>query len=134
MRSDQLDKAVFKVIANKRKLFFIINFFSVVLFGGLTFPINSLNDFMFSVSMLIVYFYLGFIFCGLYDKKPLVVFFSTFILNLLGLTWRVLLEWGEHALTRDLTVLNVGIHLIFIPLYITLIYLTVQQLKNKKKH
>ena len=54
------------------------------------------------------------------------------ILNAIGLLFRVLLEWGEYSMVRDLTVLNVGGYLIFIPILVTVSYTSIS-IYNRSK-
>jgi len=70
--------------------------------------------------MIVMYFDIAHIFYALYNKRTLFVFCCTFVLNSIGLVCRILLEWGEVSIQRDLTTLNAGIHLIIIPMIITI--------------
>ena len=119
-----------ELIARKRKSFILFNYFWLVSLGGLIFPI-SFSYPIYLLVLIVGYFFIGFIFLGLYEKRTFVVFLSAFVLNGIGLSWRVFLEWGEFSMTRDLTVTNVGVHLTAIPIYILLVYLVLQKLSSK---
>ena len=110
------------MVEKKRKSFSILTFAFIIFFGCVSFPINIAEDNSFWLFMLIPYFYIAIILYGLYKKRPLFVFSITFLLNSLGLLCRVLLEWGEYSMTRDLTQLNVGLYLILIPALVIFIY------------
>lgn len=110
------------MVEKKRKHFSILTYVFIIFFGCVSFPINIAKDNSFWLFMLIPYFYIGIILYGLYKKRPLFVFSITFLLNSLGLLCRVLLEWGEYSMTRDLTKFNVGLYLILIPVLVMFIY------------
>lgn len=117
-----------------RKKIFTFTLIWMVLLGGLLFPIKFVQFIPLYVGMLVVYFYIAYMLFGLYEKRPLLMIFYAFIFNSIGLLWRVLLEWGEYSMIRDLTMLNVMIFLISIPLYITLVYLVIQRLIGRNKN
>lgn len=119
----------FEEITRKRKRFIIWNFLFILIIGGLMFPLSFTKDFSLLIITLVGYFFVGFIFVGLYEKRPFVVFSFTFLLNVIALSWRVFLEWGEVSMVKHLTFMNVGIFLTFIPLYVTIVFLVLQQIK-----
>lgn len=123
-----------ELVEKNRKLFILIVYISLVFIGGFIFPISIANLFPLVILMvtLISYFFVSFIFAGLYKNRPFLVLGSTFILTLIGLIGRVILEWDEFSLITNLNALNVGIHLSFTPLILTLFYLVIQKFLNKK--
>lgn len=137
---DDMEK-LYEVIQKKRKKVTAITYAYIVFNGCWLFPIFPINispyrDFLFWVlrlEMLVVYFYIAHIFYGLYNKRPLFVFCSTFVLNSIGLLCRVILEWGEYSITRDLTPLNTGIDLILIPVLVTVFYVLLPLLNHAKR-
>lgn len=124
----------FERINRNRKKIFTFTLIWMVLLGGLLFPIKFVQFIPIYIGMLVVYFYIAYMLFGLYEKRPLVMIFYAFIFNSIGLLWRVLLEWGEYSMIRDLTILNVMIYLISIPLYITLVYLVLQRLIGRNQN
>ena len=124
----------FEMINRNRKKVFTFTFGWMVLIGGLLFPIRLTQYIPLSIAMLVVYFYIGLILFGLYEKRPLVMILCTFIFNSIGLLWRIFLEWGEYSMIRDLTILNVTIYLISIPLYIMVVYLVLKRLNGSNKN
>ncbi|WNB90951.1 hypothetical protein [Bacillus sp. NEB1478] len=127
-----MSTATVEMIKSKRKMVLLFNYIWMVLLGGVLFPIGFQDDLLFSISMLAPYFYMGYIFSVLYEKKIFVVFLSAFLLNGIGLFWRVLLEWGEDSMIRDLTAWNAGIFLISIPLFITIVSYFLQSVSRHK--
>ncbi|MGP4071071.1 hypothetical protein ACTWQB_00780 [Piscibacillus sp. B03] len=126
-----MNQSLLDQIADKRNMFLVINYALLILYGGLTFPVTSLNDFLYIALIIFIYVLSSVIFYGLYSETSLVtIFFTIFLLNVLGLSWRVLLEWGEHSLMANLTILNISIHLISIPLFVALGFYIIQQ-KNR---
>ena len=122
-----------KLIEDNRKAFMFSNYIFLVLYGGITFPTIYSSDLIFISTMIVSYVYLSVIFCGLFDRNPVVVFSLAFLFNLVGLSLRVILEWGEYSMTRSLNILTVGFHLIIVPLFILLIYLIWPKIKVKTK-
>ena len=68
------------------------------------------------------YFYLGVCFYGLERENTLKVFSKVFVLNIIGLICRILLEWGESSMMKALTILNVSIFIIVIPIFVALVH------------
>lgn len=123
----------FEMINRNRKKIFTFIFVWMVLIGGLFFPIRLTQYIPLSLGMLVFYFLVAYFLLGLYEKRPLVMIFFVFLFNSIGLLWRVILEWGEYSMNRDLTIFNVAVHLISIPLYITGVYLVLRRLNGKNK-
>lgn len=123
----------FEMINRNRKKIFTFTFVWIVLNGGLFFPIKLTQYIPLSIGMLVFYFYIAYLLLGLYEKRPLMMFFWVFLFNSIGLLWRVILEWGEYSMNKDLTIFNVAVHLISIPLYITGVYLVLRRLNEKNK-
>lgn len=122
-----------ELISSNRKQIIIFNCLWIVLIGGIMFPINLVSDFLLMIPILVFYFFVAYLFFVLFEKRSLVLFPLTFILNLIGLSCRFLLEWGEYPITSDFTILNVSIHLISFPLYITIINLLFYRSKTREK-
>lgn len=123
-------------IAIKRKMFTVMVYAWIVFFGCCMFPINMSRiseDLLFGLLILVAYYDMADIFYGLYKKRPLFVFCSTFLFNTIGLLFRILLEWGEYSITRDLTSLNVWIYLILIPVLVTVFYIRITTIEPWKK-
>lgn len=133
MSKDSGLEKLFLKIEKKRKPVIVITYIYIIFIGCFLFPISISKDSAYLFLMLISYFYIGIIFYGLYKKRPLFVFITTFLLNSMGLLSRVLLEWEEYSITRDLTQFNVGVYLTIIPLFITFIYCIIP-IMRKVKH
>ncbi|MFJ5770143.1 hypothetical protein [Psychrobacillus sp. NPDC093180] len=129
-----MNKTDFEWITRNRKKVFTFTFGWMVLFGGLFFPIGLTQYIPLSIAMLVVYFYIGYILFGLFEKRPIVMILFAFIFNSIGLINRILLEWGEYNMIRDLTIFNVTIYLMSIPLYITVVYLVLKRLNGRNKN
>ena len=130
-RNDDFDKILLS-IEKRRKTFTTIAYVYIVFIGCFMFPIRIGQDNSFLVDMLIGYFYLTIVLYALYRKRALFVFSITFLLNAIGLLCRVLLEWGEYTITRDLTQLNVVVYLVAIPLVVIFIYSLIPILRRAK--
>lgn len=128
-----MNKTDLEMINRNRKKIFTFTF-GMVLIGGLFFPIRLTQYIPLSIGMLVFYFFVAYMLFGLYERRPLVMIFSVFIFNSIGLLWCVILEWGEDSMIRDLTIFNVAVHLISIPLYITGIYLVLRRLNGKNRN
>jgi len=105
-----------------------IVFFYLVFSGSLTFPI-SLSIFLplvIFIATVISYFFVSYMFVALYKNRPFFVLGLTFIFNLIGLLFRVILEWGEFSLMQELNAINVVTFLIFAPLVVLLFYTLIQ--------
>jgi len=113
---------IYDLIAVNRKLVIVITYAYIAISGYFSFPINTEKRFLLLVLIFILYFYIAHILYGLYKKRTLYVFCSTLLLNSIGLLCRVLIEWGEYSITRNLTPVNIGIHLISIPVFMTVVY------------
>lgn len=131
-KNNDLEKLLL-AIDKKRKFFIVIAYIYIIFFIGFcSFPITMSKHNPSSFLMLITSFYMSIIFYGLYKNRPLFVLITTFLLNSIGLLGRVLLEWGEASMTRDLTQLNVGLHLTIIPVLITFIYCLIPRIRKAK--
>ncbi|MER2009511.1 MAG: hypothetical protein ABS939_18925 [Psychrobacillus sp.] len=128
-----MNKTDLEMINRNRKKIFTFTF-GMVLIGGLFFPIRLTEYIPLSIGMLVFYFFVAYMLFGLYERRPLVMIFSVFIFNSIGLLWCVILEWGADSMIRDLTIFNVAVHLISIPLYITGIYLVLRRLNGKNRN
>lgn len=126
-----MDVKNFERIATKRKTFTTISYFTLVFLGIMLFPLNTSGYSPLFLSSLVGYFYIGMIFSGLYGGRAARVFTIAFLLNGIGLCGRILLEWGEYSLMRDLTTFNVGLYLISIPSFIVILYLFVERVKKR---
>lgn len=133
-----MNQTDFEMINKNRKMIFLFIFIELVIVGGCFFSIRITTYFPSSIIGLFVLlagnFFVAWMFFGLYSKRPIRVIFYSFLFNALALCWRVLLEWGEYSMTRDLTVFNVTVFLLFIPLYITVVYLIIRRLYNRNQH
>ncbi len=77
----------------------------------------------------------AFIFTLIKDKNYIAMYFITFILTCLGMIFRYILEYGEVSNTRDFTIFNILITLIFMPILVMLITLLIEKalsIKNTK--
>lgn len=92
MSKDSGLEKLFLKIEKKRKPVIVITYIYIIFIGCFLFPISISKDSAYLFLMLISYFYIGIIFYGLYKKRPLFVFITTFLLNSMGLLSRVLLE------------------------------------------
>ncbi|WP_317367151.1 hypothetical protein [uncultured Tyzzerella sp.] len=75
------------------------------------------------------------IFTLIKNKNYLLMYFITFILTCLGMVCRYILEYGEVSNTRDFTIFNILITLIFMPILVMLITLLIEKalsIKNTK--
>lgn len=121
----------FQRIAAKRKTCLAITYFFLFYFGVMLFPINEVKYLPLLLGIPLGYFYVGLLFAGLYDGKPLLVFLTTFLLNVIGLSARVSLEWGEHTLMSDLTLLNISLYVMSIPAYVVVMYIILERVKRR---
>lgn len=121
-KDDQGFKPLYQKIRKHEKPSKIIVYGYVIFFGCFIFPLSITRDFSFLFLQLMGYFYLAVCFFGLESEDTLKVFRNVFVLNIIGLLFRVLLEWGEHSMMKALTVLNIGIFIIFIPSLIAFIH------------
>ena len=114
-----------EMIANNKFIKYIV-FFYLVFTGALIFPISLSNFFPLLIATVISYFFVSYIFVALYKHRPLLVLGLTFIFNLIGLLFGVILEWGEFSLTQELNAINVVTFLIFCPMVVLLFYTLIQ--------
>ena len=132
---------LYQCVHQKRKLVLVISYAYIIFISCCLFPIVQTNTQVYqNISLwlvrlltITVYIDIANLFYGLYEKRPLFVFCFTFVLNAIGLFCRIFLEWGEATITRDLTPLNVGIHLFMIPIFITIVYMKSPLLNHKKR-
>lgn len=131
---------LYKLIHKRRKSATVIIYGYIIFISCFVFPILPTNIqsypdllvWLVRLQVMAVYFYVAHALYGLYKERSLFVFCSTFIFNSIGLLCRVLLEWGESSMVRDLIPFNVGIHLLLIPIFITIVYTKVPILNYKK--
>ncbi|MGM7683308.1 hypothetical protein ACSVDA_14260 [Cytobacillus sp. Hm23] len=116
------------LIQKRKKLFWFITIFYIVFNGCFMFPINrgvintegSLDSFLFVV--IIAYVAIAAFFVGLLRKKVLTVFLITFFLNVVGMGFRYILEYGEVSNTVNFITSNIFFSVLVIPLFVTLVY------------
>ena len=134
---------LYKLIHKKRKQVTVIIYIYITFISCFVFPILPTNIqpypdllvlliWLVRLQVIAGYFYVAHVFYGLYKDRFLFVFCSTFIFNSIGLLCRILLEWGESSMVRDLTPLNIVIHLFLIPIFITIVYIKSPILDHKK--
>jgi len=75
------------------------------------------------IQMIYVCYLVGGFIRKLYPNRKSHVVITFFVMNLIGFSFRLWIEWGESSLMRDLTIRNIAIHLILIPLVIVVAYL-----------
>ena len=121
-KDDNGFEPLYRKIKEHEKVSKVIVYLYFIFFGCFTFPISITRDLSFIFLQLMGYFYLGVCFFGLERENTLKVFVKVFALNLVGLIFRIILEWGEHSMMKALTISNVIIFIIVIPLFIALIH------------
>ena len=117
------------------KLSKYIVFIYLVFIGSQIFPIRISNFYhlLVLIATVISYFFVSYMFIALYKHRPLLVLGLTFIFNLIGLLFRIILEWGEFSLMQELNAINVVTFLIFCPLVVLLFYTLIQHFYINKK-
>lgn len=134
---------LYELIHKRRKRVTVIIYIYIIFISCFVFPILPTNTQPYpDLLVLLIWlvrlqviagdFYAAHVFYGLYKDRSLFVFFSIFIFNSIGLLCRILLEWGESSMVRDLTPLNIVIHLFLIPIFITIVYRRAPILNHKK--
>lgn len=115
-------KPLYRKIKENEGISKIIIYLYFVFLGCFTFPLSTTRELSFIFLQIMGYFYLGVCFYGLERENTLKVFRKVFVLNIIGLFSRILLEWGEHSMVKALTLFNVSIYIIVIPSFIALIH------------
>lgn len=121
-KDDKGFKPLYQKIKEHEKVSKMIVYLYFIFFGCFIFPLSVARDLSFIFLQLMGYFYLGVCFYGLERENTLKVFGKVFVLNIIGLISRILLEWGEHSMVKALTISNVIIFIIIIPSFIALIH------------
>jgi len=121
-KDDKGFKPLYKKIKEYEKVSKMIVYLYFVFFGCFLFPLSFSRDFSFIFLQIMGYFYLGVCFYGLERENTLKVFSKVFLLNIIGLICRILLEWGESSMMKALTILNVSIFIIVIPIFVALVH------------
>lgn len=121
-KDDNGFKPLYRKIKEHEKVSKVIVYLYFIFFGCFMFPLSITRGLSFIFLQLMGYFYLGVCFYGLERKNTIKVFGKVLVLNIIGLIFRILLEWGEHSMVKALTIPNVIIFISVIPLFIALIH------------
>ena len=121
-KGDKGFKPLYQKIKEHEKISKMIVYSYFIFFGCFIFPLSLTRDYSSIFLQLMGYFYLGVCFYGLERKNTFKVFGIVFLLNIIGLISRILLEWGEHSMVKALTVSNVIIFIIVIPSFVALVH------------
>ncbi|RHW39077.1 ABC transporter permease [Neobacillus notoginsengisoli] len=130
------EKKMNELFQKNRFTFLMINIIAIVIHTGtsFTFVIPGLKgfDWTFFAITLFYYFFMGTIFAGLFKRRFLLVFTTSFILSAVGMGWRLWLEWGEVSLAAHMNpVLIIGYPCI-VATIILLMYFISAKLMPKK--
>ncbi|WP_066718040.1 hypothetical protein [Clostridium sp. Marseille-P299] len=91
---------------NKRRIVLNIVIFFLIFEAIVIFPLKYEFSIM-NASIIYCYFILGFALCATTRRKSIVILLGITFTNVIGLGLRILLEWGEYSMIRDLTYKNV---------------------------
>ena len=100
---------------NKRIVLAIVIFF-LIFEAIFLFPLKYELSFL-NAGIIYCFFILGVTLCATTRRKSLVILLGIGFTNMIGLGLRILLEWGEYSMIRDLTYKNVL--LTYIPIITT---------------
>lgn len=116
----------YEQIQMKRSYFLIVSIIAIVFITGITFTfvIPGLKGFgwTFFFIALVFYFVIANIFVGLYEDRLLFVFFVSLVFSVLGMGWRLWLEWGEYSLVEHMNPVVIIGYPCIIALIISLMY------------
>ena len=108
--------------------------YGFTIFNGIwMFPLHlprTLLDVVLYAATLYVYWIMGALLLGLHPEKVDRSIVAIFACHGLGLILRIILEWGEATMVRDLTSMNVAVYLLAVPLIVIISY----QANKKKQH
>jgi hypothetical protein len=124
----------FKELAIKRPTLAKALIYGFTIFNGIwMFPLRLTTDFseiFMYVATLYVYWILGSLLLGLHPEKADRSIVTVFGCHSLGLLFRVILEWGEATMVRDLTTMNVSVYLLAVPLVVAISYRVNKKMQN----
>ncbi|MEI5907909.1 hypothetical protein WAK64_12670 [Bacillus spongiae] len=128
----------FNLIHKRKKLFWFITIFYIVFNGCFMFPFNrmaieangSLNSFL--IVVISAYVFIALLLGGLVRNKGLTIFLLTLLFTSVGMVLRYILEYGEVSNTVNFTMRNIMITIVFIPLFVTLVNITVVKFNKPK--
>ena len=116
----------FTQLATKRPNLARALVFGYTLWNGIwLFPLRlsaEFSELLLYAITIYVYWMLGALLLGLYPDKADRGIVLVFGCHGLGLLLRVVLEWGEASMIRDLTTFNVAVYLLAVPLLVYLSY------------
>jgi hypothetical protein len=108
------------------KLLWVIALGYTVFNGCFVFPFsNEMFPFDFTKALLVMFGYgmIGFVYVGLLDKgKGISVLVLTLLFTIIGLIGRYFLEFGEVSNAMNFIPINIGLYLVVVPIYCTLVY------------
>ena len=108
------------------KLLWVIALGYTVFNGCFVFPFsNEMFPFDFTKALLVMFGYgmIGVVYVGLLDKgKGISVLVLTLLFTIIGLICRYFLEFGEVSNAMNFIPINIGLYLVVVPIYCTLVY------------
>jgi hypothetical protein len=125
-----------KLTKNKNKIIVGIYLF-IIFISCFAFPIipTNLEPYeSFSIFFMILIFAIRFqliylcisigkILSIIQPNRKLYLFLMMFGVNFIGFLLRIGLEWGESTIMKELTIMNVAIHLYLLPMVILIVYI-----------
>lgn len=95
----------------------------IILIGGFLFPIKIYGESMLGlISLAICIFGIVKFFNYFFNEKPVNVFIKVSFLNILGIIFRVILEFVENSLYTNLNFINILNYIVILPLIISFLY------------
>lgn len=100
----------------------------IILIGGFLFPIRlHIESMLDIVSLAICVFGITIFFRYFSNEKAIKIFIKLFFLNILGIIFRIILEFGEYSLYTSLTFVNIFTYIIVLPVTVSLLYYTIRK-------
>ena len=134
-RKDTIMKQFTELVIKRPKLAKGLIYGYTIFNGIWMFPLRLSTDFseifLYGVTIY-VYWIMGAMLLGLHPEKVDRSIVTVFACHGLGLLLRVILEWGEASMVRDLTTMNVSVYLLAVPLIVAISYRVNRKKQNNE--
>lgn len=108
---------------NNFKSIIYLFYICIILIGGFLFPIKIHGESMLGlISLAICIFGIAKFFNYFFNDKPVNIFIKVSFLNIVGIIFRVILEFGENSLYTNLTFINILNYIVILPIIISFLY------------
>lgn len=120
---------IIRKMEKNRKAGLICSSVLLAIFGYFIFPLTFQK--ISSYTIIIGFLALSFMLYGCLQNKPILSFGLAFLFHSIGFICKIIIEWGEVNMIRDLTIENVLIHLVSIPFFVLVFHLIFTYITKK---